>query len=819
MYADGPAQERKKLKEAERLKHKAARSQEKNLHASFLANETVRAAREISSSPHFSPLLNQPDVFAVLTDTSVSVSGGDVQLPDLTEDSLNVRGMVPVRSISPFIECEVSTTPLIEVKVCGTTVDNGAAAAVSAAAAQVSGGQTSSSSSLILSTNSVETLGLLLECVSAVDNNADSSIILESEDRFDTELQLPENESFSISMTSVTSEDPQLPEQCLEEFNTDSDFAVEERTPHSSVGVPPILGIPLRVNDCSLPQAVKETGKSAPPRPHVEGENDENKPRPQSRVLPTVPFPVTTTCTTSTAAAVAAASIPEATALAKPSAMLAAPAPVAEKSRTALRCYDRYVEQGQAKRLQREEAEQQMLRREVEDTHYTPQLSRYAERAGSRSISKYIEDSMEWERRRRERVKYAAARLEAEERRELQAVVAVNAASRRIVRAMEAQQRRIGVVEDAAARSARRRQLQQKYELPFKPTITHPAVPQKNSEGATPQAKGKPSARGLYDRLMRYREAGEKKLETLRQQEAQQQVPHPIPKRTSAEINVHVSAMWEREEQRRLRLQRQAGQKRREEEEEKARTMQPRIDARSAKLAERSRRRKRIEAASHSPSSSFPLPQGREEQPQRQDGEEEAVAAHGGESSPHPKPHTVPTSRKLAFSSSNSRNDSRMRVSCGPRPPTVPVVSPDFEERSARLLQKRLQRAESLRHEVEEELARACTFKPHTNPASRRMAEAHYRKCAASTGGAEPLRRNPQTPPFDAPHATSSVEDDLKWADHVRGTKRTVRQAESFSHVSSAEQQVDDADNMAAQIESLEAVLAQWKQLEAEYRV
>ncbi|ORC83904.1 uncharacterized protein TM35_000541280, partial [Trypanosoma theileri] len=523
------------------------------------------------------------------------------------------------------------------------------------------------------------------------------------------------------------------------------------------------------------------------------------------------------------------------------------------------RSYERYVQEGRAKRQLQEELAEQQRQEELQQIRFTPQVSSYAAQRVSRSVSEYINASQEWEERRQAHVRAAAARLENAAREQQASSVKVNPTSRRMVVEMMAQKRRVSVVEGVQQHAAVR-ELQEKYTPTFQPSITPAAKRQKRGD--------------KYNRL--YTKGKEKKKTTTQHPEEKYQPK----KRTEAAIREHVEAMLARDAARRARAQKKA-ENIRKDEEEKMRVGKPQVNPHSVELAERHRQRQRIKeeeiaaavaaakaktkTKSTSASQNNPQQQQQQQQQQQRGGEEEEEV-HKSNFSPEIKiqqgdqqqqQKTNPTNRKLAYSSSGTRADSRMRSSCGPKQQQqqqqkhtmTPLLSPEFEERNSRLLQQRQHRAESRRRELEEEFTQTCTFRPQTNPISRRMASAHYnhmepsfhymrRPSAASTSA------NASVPP---PFWTSdNPEDDFEWAEYVRRAKFSVERSDSASRGWSNARQGhddlnyhygnnntnnnknnrndddnnnDDGDNLASQIESLEAMLEQWKQLEAEFRI
>ncbi|RNF16882.1 uncharacterized protein Tco025E_05007 [Trypanosoma conorhini] len=871
MYTDDFPQRRNALKKAERLKSKAARRQEKRLmHPFCFSCEEVRAAGEFGAPPPSyasSTTASSLEWLAgedrgLLRDVGQTAAGGDTRRaepggagrPELSAD--------PQCRTAPPTGCEVAGAPSAEPGRCGHEA-KGAAAAVEAeeevvvvvamrAAAEGRGASVAAPESndrgdrqkpSALSTSSLSSLMILSENLEAKSSSrgggdaADSSIVLDTGDECDSDLLPPDDEVFSITLSSTATDTPppSPPTSPHQGQNNNAshratDAADGLRTSKASVAsqLTPAAGTPRVENEAAVSvAAVGAFEEEQPPTPpHAGGMGGEvgKTPRPSSSPSPLLFHGGKQWHDGRVVSPAAPAAV-------------APPLPSlgAERSQSSPqpRCFDRYVLQGRAKRRQREEEEEERQQRlkEAEERRYTPQVSLYAEQRGSRSLAEYIAASRAWEQRRTDHVKSVEAQIEAAEERMRRAAVRVNATSERIVREMEERRKRIGVVEGATQHAAFRqsllRRLQKKYAPSFKPVITAVAGRRKAAEGQTRQEGGRHSGLGdFYDRFSRYRDASDKKRERLLQSATAQQAAPPTQRRTMAHIKEYARSMWEQDERRRDKLRRQV-ERERQEEEEQIRAMRPQVNRRSAELAERFRERQRTAATAASTSTSVPPMAGlrrggTRQQPRR--------ATSGKRGSPPPKRPPPPTNRKLAFSTSNSCSGPQKPGASGPKETVTPAISPDFEERNAQLLRMRKQRAESLRHEAEKEIAETCTFKPQVDPVSRRMVEAHYRhhlrphafhheppscfgehKCPSSSAAARTGARN-------------GVDGDVAWASGVRVAKDVDDRVESISCHPDDEDgdggtNDDGEDDLAAQIESLESMLTQWKQLEAEYRV
>ncbi|RNF06559.1 hypothetical protein TraAM80_03978 [Trypanosoma rangeli] len=662
------------------------------------------------------------------------------------------------------------------------------------------------------------------------DNTVDSSIVLDIEGEF-----LPLDNEISIPLSSTTTKiSPPPPSQSQEENNHAShrmtDFADGIRMLNADIALqlPPIVSFPRAEKEASF--SVTELGDLEEKQPltasHAEKMGGRNGKTPMPSPLPSPLRPQeekqfrSEHATAPVAHAVVASLQP----------LLAAERKLSSQQP---RYFDHYVRQAQAKRTKRAEEKRQQRLKEAEERRHTPQLSLLAERRGLRSMGEYIEDSRVWEQRRADHVNSVAAQLEVAEEEERCAAVIANATSERIVKEMEERKTRAGVVEGAmqhpAARQFLLKRLQEKYTSSFKPITTPTAERQMTAESQAHQEGGNNLlVKELFSRFMCYREESEKRRERLLQREAEQQVAPPKKRRTMTHVKEYARSMWEQDEKRHDKLRRQA-EREREEEEERMRAMQPQVIWRPSKLVERFRQRQRQRAAATTTSTPTSVPHVAafrigevHQQPQR--------AASGKMGSPPPKRPTPPTSRKLAFSSSNSHSDHQKPVTLDPRETVTSVGSLDFEERNVWLLQMRQRRVESRRREVKKKLTETCTFKPQVNPVSRRMVASYYRhQWRPHAFQQTPLSRfgSKQWPSSAATTRTGTrkdVDGDFATARGTRVAKDVDERVENILLPPGVEDEDrgtndDDEDNLAVHIEVLEALLAQWKQLEAEYRV
>ncbi|EKF39078.1 hypothetical protein MOQ_000695 [Trypanosoma cruzi marinkellei] len=847
MYAYDILQQRNDAKEAERLKNKVARYQAKNMRPSCWINEEIRTAGEFDLPPVLPPPASSP--FCMTTSSSdwlvgedgnfigdmfQTAVGGETQ-PQEPDASLYASFNTPREMLtSPSIECELCTTSSEEgrhvpygsmesaVAVEEVVVIIDAAAGEREVPLVASEGnidddnrqQQSASSSLVVLSENLEGLIPSQGGDGIVDAAADSSIVLETEEECDNSIVLPDDESLSITFSSTNIEMPLPPlSPPQQQDNTshgvmDSIDAFGVCLEGTALQLPQIVGIPRVENEPFF--SIGEFGQS-----EVE---QRSTPLPSSSPSPSPlpPYgaePFQGGCPVAAVDSVVAASRQSSLAAEKTQ----CPPPP--------RCFDYYLRRGKAKRKQREAEAEECQRRlnEEEERRHTPQVSLYAERRGPRSFNEYVEASREWETLRANHMKSIAAQLEVADEKRRSAVVRVNATSERLLKEMVRRKKRVGVVESAtqhaAARQSWLKQLQEKYAPSFKPTILHTTGRRKVSESEAQGKRGSHATEeSFYDRFMRYRGESEKKREQLRQREAEKQHQQPKTKRTITQITEYVRSMLEREERRRDKLRRQV-EKEQEEEEEKMRAMKPQVSRRSSELAERFRQRQRTTERSAPTSTSVPHVGVSHKGGTRQ---KLWGAAGGKKGSPEPKPPTPPTNRKLSFSSKSGSCHCKP-VRRGLRGVVPSAVSPEFEERNARLLRMRQQRAESRRHEVEKELAQACTFRPKVDPVSRRMADSHRRDSVRPNTFQQErsscLKEKRRPCVFSATMAdtTKDVEEDLAWASDVREAMQVDEAVEGNLFIPHDDD--TDEENLKSHIEGLEAILKQWKQLEAKYRI
>ncbi|RNF16045.1 hypothetical protein TcG_06617 [Trypanosoma cruzi] len=848
MYAYDILQQRNDAKEAERPKNKVARYQSKNVRPSCWINEEIRTAGEVDLPPVLPPPASSPFCMTVsssdwlvrddgnaIRDMLQTAVGGETRLQEPGATLYTSLSTPREVLTSPSIECELCTTSSKEVRyVPHGSIESAVAVEevvviIDAAAEErevpLDASEGSSDDDNRQRQSAVSSLVALSENLEGsicprggdgiVDAAADSSIVLETEDERDNGIVLPDDESFSITFSSTNIEIPVPPLSPPQQ---------QDNTSHGVMDSVDAFGVFSGGTALQLPQIVMVPRVENEPLSSIEefGQSEmEQRSTPLTSSSSSSPSPLPPYgaelfqegCPVAAVASVVAASRQSSLAAEETQ----CPPPP--------RCFDYYLRRGKAKRKQREAEAEECQRRlnEEEERRHTPQVSLYAERRGPRSFNEYVEASREWETLRASHIKSITAQLESADETRRRAVVKVNVTSERLLKEMVGRRKRVGVVESstqhAAARQSWLKQLQEKYAPSFKPTILRTTGRRKASESET-QRKGGPHAveDSCYDRFMRYREESEKKREQLRQREAEKQHQQPKTRRTITQITEYVRSMWERDESRRDKLRRQV-EKEREEEKEKIRAMKPQLSRRSLELAERFRQRQRTAERSAPTTTSVP-----HVGVSHQDGTCQKLwgAADGKKRSPEPKPPTPPTNRKLSFSSkSGSYHCKPLRR--GLRGIVPPAVSPEFEERNARLLRMRQQRAESRRHEVEKELAQACTFRPQVDPVSRRMAESHRRESVRPNtlqrerSSCFRGKRRPCVFSATMAEVTKDVEKDLAWASDVRVAMQVDEPVEGNWFIPHDED--TDEENLKSHIEGLEAILKQWKQLEAEYRI
>ncbi|ESL09204.1 hypothetical protein TRSC58_03079 [Trypanosoma rangeli SC58] len=867
MYTDDFPQQQNVLEKAGRLENKAAWHQEKcMMHHSYFLCEEVRAAGELGapvSAYSSDKTKSSLDWLAgehqgLVLGVSQAAVGGDTRRHERSNAVPPPLGNPPQCPIPPSIEWDVlmarpaehgqssreatgAEDAVVEEEVVVRVMQvasDGREVSLDASEGNIDDDRQEPSASSLSSLTILsvklgdESLSRRGDCLD--DDTADSSIILDIEDEREGEF-LPLDDEISIPLSSTTTKmSPLPPSQPQEEDNHTShrmmDFADGICVSNAGIALqmPPLAKPAHAENEASFSVTeARALEEKQPPTPsHAEKVEGRNGKTPMPSPSPSPLRPQEENHSSSGHATAPAAH-----------ALAASPQPLLAAERTLSsqqpRYFDCYVRQGQAKRTQQAEEERQQRLREAEERRYTPQLSLPAEQRGLRSMDEYIEDSRAWEQRRADHVKFIAAQLEGAEEEERRAAVMVNATSERIVKEMEERKTRAGVVEGATQHAAARqfllKRLQEKYAPSFKPTITPTAERQMTAERQARQEGGKNLlVKELFSRFMWYREEGEKRRERLLQREAEQQVTPPKKRHIMTHINEYAHSMLERDEKRRDKLRRQV-EREREEEEERMRAMRPQVNWPSSKLVERFRRRQRQRAAAITASTPTSVPHvtaSRRGEVHRQSQRAES----GKMESPPPKRPTPLVNRKLVFSSSNSHSDHQKSVTLDARETVASVASAAFEERNARLLQMRQRREESRRREMKKKFTETCTFKPQVNPVSQRMGASYYRHQWAPPAfqRAPPSRFGGKQWSSSAATTRAStrkdVDGDVALARGTRVAKDVDERVESILFPPVVEDDDgkssdDDEDNLAAHIEVLEALLAQWKQLEAEYRV
>ncbi|KAH9586668.1 hypothetical protein LSM04_004904 [Trypanosoma melophagium] len=292
--------------------------------------------------------------------------------------------------------------------------------------------------------------------------------------------------------------------------------------------------------------------------------------------------------------------------------------------------------------------------------------------------------------------------------------------------------------------------------------------------------------------------------ESEKSSQSQGEAKYQPKKRSTTAIREHVEAMLACDAARRAKSQRRAENIRRVEE-ERMRTVKPHVNPHSAEPAERHRQRQRTKekeeklatAESKYRSASLHIQQ-------RGLIHKNNLGPDAKEQQEGQDQQTVPINRKLVYSSSGTRGNSRVRSSPSSKQQhhsRTPLLSPEFEERNTRLLQQQKLRAESRRRELDEEFAQTCNFRPRTNPVSRRMTDAHYsytepnshcirRPSATTTTTTTTNTSTTGTTSTTTPiWAFNNIEDDFEWAEYVRRSTYSVENSDITSCGSSNAQQ------------------------------